>query len=112
MKLSIIIAITVVIVLCVGVLLAKRYEKELKEFLAKDSTKAEIARLCVRAEHYFTGTKEGKRKMSYVCGELLKLIPDKCQAFVTQEMLEQAVNAVFQRIAKRMENGSLVAVEQ
>ena len=82
---------------------------EWEEFINKESTKRNIKALCRLADQIVIG--DGGDRLMFVCGKLYALVPKSLQTVITMDKLVAVVNAIYDEIKIKLEDGSWVAGE-
>lgn len=103
--------ILIAVAAAIGLMLVIFNRKRVAEFLRRADVQAEIARFCIAAEKYIVGTKKGAERLELVCDRLYSFLPPWAQAFVTRQMLVEAVQYVFERIKTEID-GHFIAAEK
>ena len=92
------------------VIVAYIKNREIREWLNSEETKAKIRELCRMAEHLIVGTKKGQERLAWVVEQLRKYVPPSIASYITTEMLIKVINIIFDQIAVIMRDGSRKAV--
>lgn len=109
MKVYIGIAAVTIAVCILFIIYVKR--KEVEEFFEAESTKEFIKKLVIEAEAEIVGTKKGQERLALCVSRLYLIIPLQIKAFITEEMIIDAINAIFTAIAVKMADGTTKAVD-
>lgn len=83
--------------------------QEWEDFINKESTKRNIKALCRLADQIVIG--DGGDRLIFVCGKLYALVPKSLQTVITMDKLVAVVNAIYEEIKIKLEDGSWVAGE-
>lgn len=86
--------------------------RKLSKFLSRPKTKERIASLCRMAEEYITGTKQGAKRLEFVCERLWEILPKPLQKYASAADLAETVNYIFSQIAVCTPEGATVAGEE
>ena len=94
-----ILCIIILIVICIITLLTLWYK------IQKDGLRETVIKLIVIAENNF-GSGEGKKKMEMVVSNIHKVLPTPLRLFLSEDMIINFVQTIFNEIKEALEYGS------
>lgn len=87
------------------------YKKErLAAWLNKEENREKIKALIRRAERWIVGTEQGQNRLSWVVGEVIKLLPAALQKNVDAEKIILIINLLFAQIRVKTPDGHTKAI--
>jgi hypothetical protein len=72
-----------------------------------DEIRVDVYKLFLKAEHKFTGTKEGKEKLKWVVQRARSMLPGWLSIFITEELLTMIVDEWFAAVKDLLDDGKL-----
>ena len=101
-ELILIIVLTVVLFIAGALLLIKYIKLKGLNGIRKD-----VYRLFLEAEHQFTETEAGLKKMDYVVQLARSMLPKPLQVFITDAMLKKIIQIWFNGIKDLLDDGKI-----
>ena len=77
-----------------------------------EEIREEVYQLFLKAEHKFTESGSGKKKMQYVIEQARLLLPNWLEFFITQEFLEMLIEGWFQAVKDLLDDGKMNGTAQ
>ena len=72
-----------------------------------EEIRADVYKLFLDAEHKYTGTKEGRKKLKWVVQQAHELLPGWLRFFVTEELLTMIIDEWFSAVKDLLDDGKL-----
>ncbi len=76
-------------------------------FLGLDGIRNTVYRYMLKAEHIFTKTDGGKRKMTYVVKNAHALLPAWCRMFISEAALRKIIQTWFDGVKDLLDDGKV-----
>lgn len=72
-----------------------------------DEIRVDVYKLFLKAEHKFTGTKEGKQKLKWVVQQARTMLPVWLSVFITEELLTMIIDEWFIAVKDLLDDGKV-----